>query len=143
MFYVLLVLVVLIFIILLYEVVMVYLYEEFNFIRGKVVWLVMIGCILLGIFCLFFLGVIKEFIIFGLGMFDLFDFVIVKLMLLLGGLFIFIFIGWYLDKKFVWLEIMNNGILKVFIYKLIIFILKYVVLIVILVIFINELGLLK
>ena len=66
-----------------------------------------------------------------------------KLMLPLGGLLISIFTGWYLDKKLVWSEITNNGTLKVPIYKLIIFILKYVAPIAISVIFINELGLLK
>ena len=64
-------------------------------------------------------------------------------MLPLGGLFISIFIGWYLDKKIVWEEVSNNGTLKVSVYKLLIFILKYIVPIGIALIFINELGFLK
>ena len=127
----------------LHEVVTAYLHEEFNFTRGKAARLVTTGCILLGILCSLSLGVTKEFTIFGLGMFDLFDFVTAKLMLPLGGLLISIFTGWYLDKKLVWSEITNNGTLKVPTYKLIIFILKYVAPIAISVIFINELGLLK
>jgi NSS family neurotransmitter:Na+ symporter len=119
------------------------LHEVVNFTRGKAARLVTTGCILLGILCSLSLGVTKEFTIFGLGMFDLFDFVTAKLMLPLGGLLISIFTGWYLDKKLVWSEITNNGTLKVPTYKLIIFILKYVAPIAISVIFINELGLLK
>ena len=143
MFYVLLALAALTSTISLHEVVTAYLHEEFNFIRGKAARLVTTGCILLGILCSLSLGVTKEFTIFGLGMFDLFDFVTAKLMLPLGGLLISIFTGWYLDKKLVWSEITNNGTLKVPTYKLIIFILKYVAPIAISVIFINELGLLK
>ena len=143
MFYVLLALAALTSTISLHEVVTAYLHEEFNFTRGKAARLVTTGCILLGILCSLSLGVTKEFTIFGLGMFDLFDFVTAKLMLPLGGLLISIFTGWYLDKKLVWSEITNNGTLKVPTYKLIIFILKYVAPIAISVIFINELGLLK
>lgn len=143
MFYVLLALAALTSTISLHEVVTAYLHEEFNFTRGKAARLVTTGCILLGILCSLSLGVTKEFTIFGLGMFDLFDFVTAKLMLPLGGLLISIFTGWYLDKKLVWSEITNNGTLKVPTYKLIIFILKYVTPIAISVIFINELGLLK
>ena len=143
MFYVLLALAALTSTISLHEVVTAYLHEEFNFTRGKAARLVTTGCILLGILCSLSLGVTKEFTIFGLGMFDLFDFVTAKLMLPLGGLLISIFTGWYLDKKLVWSEITNNGTLKVPTYKLIIFILKYVAPIAISVIFIHELGLLK
>lgn len=143
MFYVLLALAALTSTISLHEVVTAYLHEEFNFTRGKAARLVTAGCILLGILCSLSLGVTKDFTIFGLGMFDLFDFVTAKLMLPLGGLLISIFTGWHLDKKLVWSEITNNGTLKVPIYKLIIFILKYVAPIAISVIFINELGLLK
>lgn len=143
MFYVLLALAALTSTISLHEVVTAYLHEEFNFTVAKAARLVTTGCILLGILCSLSLGVTKEFTIFGLGMFDLFDFVTAKLMLPLGGLLISIFTGWYLDKKLVWSEITNNGTLKVPTYKLIIFILKYVAPIAISVIFINELGLLK
>lgn len=113
MFYVLLALAALTSTISLHEVVTAYLHEEFNFTRGKAARLVTTGCILLGILCSLSLGVTKEFTIFGLGMFDLFDFVTAKLMLPLGGLLISIFTGWYLDKKLVWSEITNNGTLKI------------------------------
>ena len=75
MFYVLLALAALTSTISLHEVVTAYLHEEFNFTRGKAARLVTTGCILLGILCSLSLGVTKEFTIFGLCMFDLFDFV--------------------------------------------------------------------
>ena len=108
----------------LHEVVTAYLHEEFNLSRGKAARLVTGGCIFLGIF-------------------DLFDFVTAKIMLPLGGLCISLFTGWYLDKKIVWSEITNNGSIEIPVYKLIIFILKYIAPIAISLIFINELGLIK
>ena len=114
-----------------------------SFSRGKAARLVTGGCIFLGIFCSLSLGVMKGFTIFGLGLFDLFDFLTAKIMLPLGGLCISLFTGWYLDKKIVWSEITNDGSLKIPVYKLIIFILKYIAPIAISLIFINELGLIK
>lgn len=143
MFYILLALAALTSTISLHEVVTAYLHEEFKFSRSKAARMVTGGCIFLGVLCSLSLGVTKDITVFGMGMFDLFDFVTAKLMLPLGGLLISIFTGWYLDKKLVWSEITNNGTLKVPVYKLIIFILKYVAPIAITVIFVNELGLLK
>ena len=85
----------------------------------------------------------KEYTIFGLTLFDLFDFVTAKIMLPAGGFLISVFMGWYIDKKIVREEISNNGTLKVYIYRLLIFILKFVAPIGIAFIFVNELGLLK
>ena len=143
MFYVLLAVAALTSTISLHEVVTAYLHEEFKFTRHRAALFVTGGCIFLGILCSLSLGVTKGITIFGLGMFDLFDFVTAKIMLPLGGLCISIFAGWYLDKKIVWSEITNDGTLKVPVYKLIIFILKYIAPIAISCIFINELGLLK
>ena len=120
-----------------------YLHEEFHFARGKAARLVTAGCIFLGVLCSLSLGVGKAYTVFGLNLFDLFDFVTAKIMLPLGGFFIAIFTGWYLDKKIVWAEVSNNGTLKVSFYKLLIFILKFIAPIGIAFIFINELGLLK
>ena len=97
------------------------------------------GCIFLGVFCSLSLGVGSEYTLFGLTLFDLFDFVTAKLMLPLGGLFIALFTGWYLDKKIVWEEISNRGTLRLPFYKLLIFILKLAIVL----IFIKELGFLK
>lgn len=143
MFYVLLALAALTSTISLHEVVTAYLYEEFNFSRKKAARLVTSLCILLGVLCSLSLGVGKDYTLFGLTLFDLFDFVTAKIMLSAGAFLIAIFVGWYLDKKLVWEEISNHGTLKVSTYKVLIFILKYIAPIGILIIFINELGLLK
>lgn len=143
MFYVLLAVAALTSTISMHEVVTAYLHEEFKLTRNRAAQWVTGGCIFFGILCSLSLGAMKDFTVFGLGMFNLFDYVTAKIMLPLGGLFISLFTGWYLDKKIVWSEITNDGTLKVPIYKLILFILKYVAPIAIVCIFINELGLLK
>ena len=82
--------------------------------------------------------------IFGLNLFDLFDFVTAKIMLPLGGFFISLFTGWYLDKKIVWSEITNDGSLKdtgIQAYHLYIKNISHQIAISL--IFINELGLIK
>lgn len=143
MFYILLALAALTSTISIHEVVTAYLHEEFKLTRKRAAWMVTGGCVFFGIICSLSLGVTKGFTIFGLGAFDLFDYVTAKLMLPLGGFLISLFTGWYLDKKIVWSEITNDGTLKVPTYRLIIFILKYIAPIAIALIFINELGLIK
>lgn len=143
MFYVLLTLAALTSTISLHEVVTAYLHEEFNLTRGRAAKLVTAGCTVLGVLCSLSLGVGKELTIFGLTLFDLFDFVTAKIMLPLGGFFIAIFTGWYLDKRIVWEEVSNNGTLPKAIYRIWLFLLKYIAPIGIGFIFINELGFLK
>lgn len=143
MFYVLLALAALTSTISLHEVVTAYLHEEFNLTRKKAAWMVTTGCIVLGVLCSLSLGPGKEYTLFGLTLFDLFDFLTAKIMLPLGGMFIAIFTGWYLDKRIVWEEISNNGTLKIQVYRLLLFILRFIAPVAIAFIFINELGFLK
>ncbi len=143
MFYILLAVAALTSTISMHEVVTAYLHEEFKFTRGKAARIVTGCCIFLGIFCSLSMGPTKDFTVFGMGTFDLFDFATAKIMLPLGGLLISVFTGWYLDKKIVWAEITNDGTLRVPIYKLFIFILKYIAPVAISIVFINELGFLK
>lgn len=139
LFYVLLALAALTSTISMHEVVTAYLHEEFKISRKRAAWFVTGGCIFFGVLCSLSLGVTKGFTVFGMGMFDLFDFVTAKIILPLGGMLISIFVGWYLDKKLVWEEITNDGTLKVRLYKVILFILKYIAPIAIGIVFINEL----
>ncbi len=140
MFYILLALAALTSTISLHEVVTAYLREEFNLTRNKAAWLVTAGCCILGISCSLSLGVGKDYTLLGMTLFDLFDYVTAKIMLPLGGLFIAVFTGWYLDKKIVREEITNRGMLHTWMYGPIVFILKYIAPVCIAFIFINELG---
>jgi NSS family neurotransmitter:Na+ symporter len=143
MFYVLLAMAALTSTISMHEVSTAYLHEEYNLSRKKAARIVTGGCIFLGIFCSLSWGALKGYTLFGLTIFDLFDYVTAKIMLPVGGFFISIFTGWYLDRKIVWSEITNDGSLRVPVYKLIIFILRFIAPISIALIFLNELGLFK
>ena len=99
-------------------------------------------CGLIGVLCALSMGVGREYTFFGMTLFDLFDFVTAKLMLPIGGFFISIFTGWYLDKKILREELNSGGELPAFIYKAIVFILRVVAPIGIGFVFINELGIL-
>ena len=125
-----------------HEVVTVYLHEEFNMSRRKAAWLVTSVCGIIGAFCALSRGVGKDYTLFGMNLFDIFDYVTAKLMLPLGGFFISIFTGWYLDKKILRDELSSGGHLPLFVYKAIVFILRVVAPIGIAFVFINELGIL-
>jgi NSS family neurotransmitter:Na+ symporter len=143
MFYVLLAVAAITSTISMHEVVTAYLHERFNLTRRKAARFVTGGAIFLGVFCSLSLGVTKEYTLFGMGMFDLFDYVTTKVMLPLGGMLISVFTGWALDKKIVRGEITNYGALKGSIYPYLVFILKYIAPVAISFIFINELGFLN
>ncbi len=109
------------------EVVTVYIHEEYHISRKKSTLLVTVGVIVLGIFASFFSS-----------FFNFLDVASAKFMLPIGGLFISLFVGWYLDKKIVYAQLTNERSLKFSIgfLKTYIFLLRYVVPIAMLAIFI-------
>lgn len=99
------------------EVITLYIYEEYRISRRKSTLIVTLGVIIL--------GVISSY---STQFFNLLDVSSAKYMLPAGGLFISIFVGWYLNKKLVYAQITNNGKLKfgVTFLKVYIFILRYI-----------------
>ena len=93
--------------------------------------------------CALSFGPLDGFKLFGMTLFDLFDYVSSNIFLPVGGMFIALFVGWYLDKKIVRDEVTNNGTLRAPYLRLIVFILRYVAPIAIGFILINQLGLIK
>ena len=99
------------------EVVTSFLHEEFDMFRRNAVTYVAMGVAVLGVIS----SMSSQF-------FDILDYTTAKVMLPLSGLFISLFIGWYLDKKITSAQLSNDGILSLSerFLKLYIFILKYV-----------------
>lgn len=139
LFYLLLVLSALTSAISLHEPATAYIHEEWHFSRHRSAWLVTVGCILLGAACSLSMGVWNDFRIFGLCLFDLFDFVSAKIILPLGGIIICLFVGWRLDRQMVYNEVTNNGSLRIPLFRCYIFLVRWVAPLVIAIIFLNEL----
>ena len=139
MFYVLLALAALTSTISLHEVVTAYLNEQFGISRGRAALWVTGFCVVTGVLSSLSLGVWDD-KFFGLGFFDLLDFVTAKLMLPLSGLLVSLFVGWYLKRPLSYEELTNYGLQKAPYFPIYMFILRYLSPIAIVLIFVNELG---
>ncbi|MDR0973086.1 MAG: sodium-dependent transporter [Prevotellaceae bacterium] len=124
-----------------HEVITAYLHEEFKLTRRKAARIITGGAMVLGILCSLSWGLTSGFTVFGMNTFDLFDYVTAKIMLPMGALCVSVFAGWHLDRHIVRDELTNEGTLKHSFYRLFIFALKYLVPILIVAVFVNELGL--
>ena len=107
--------------------------------RKKAATVVTLVCMTLGVFCALSFGLLNGIRLGGMTIFDLFDFVTAKLMLPLGGMFISIFTGWYLDRRIVREEVTDWGKLRIPFFGFYIFLLKFVAPVAIASIFVNEL----
>ncbi|MDR1983793.1 MAG: sodium-dependent transporter [Prevotellaceae bacterium] len=123
-----------------HEVITAYLHDQYKMSRRKAATIVSLSGFTLCIVCSLSFGILSDFKIFGLTTFELFDYVTAKLMLPLGGMFICIFTGWFIDKKVLKAELTNNGTIKFALFSAFVFLLKFIVPIVISLVFINELG---
>lgn len=126
-----------------HEVVTAYVSEEFYMKRRKAATIVTIACSAVGIVCALSFGPYDGVKLFGMSIFDLFDYVSSNIFLPVGGMFISIFTGWYLDKKLVRDEITNYGTLRVPYLRFVIFILRYFAPVAIAIILLNQLGLFR
>lgn len=140
MFYFLLVVAALTSTISMHEVVTAYVSEEFSMKRRKAAWIVTIACSVVGVFCALSFGPLSDVKLFGLSIFDFFDYVSSNIFLPVGGMFIAIFTGWYLNRKFVKDEITNGGTVRAPYFKALIFMLRFVAPIAIGLILLNQLG---
>lgn len=141
MFYVLLALAALTSTISMHEVVTAFLNEQFGLARNRAAIFVTSFCIITGVASSWSLGMWSDYTLFGLGVFDFLDFLTAKIMLPFGGLLISVFVGWYLKRSISLEEATNYGLQKAPYFPVYMFLLKYVAPIAIVVIFVNELGL--
>ena len=82
--------------------------------------------------------------LFGKSLFDLYDFVSSNILLLAGGLLLAIFVGYIANKDDVKNELSNNGQIKNdFIIKIYFFIIRYIAPALIILVFLNSIGILK
>jgi NSS family neurotransmitter:Na+ symporter len=127
----------------LHEVSTAFLEEELGTTRKRAAIFVTLGCIIVGTICSLSLGPWEGFHLFGMNIFDLFDFVTGQLFLPIVGFLTCIFIGWFVPHKIVRDEFTNMGTLRNSnLFHFYIFLVKYVCPICILFIFLHQFGLL-
>ncbi len=125
------------------EVVVAYFKEEFNMGRKSSTILATILISILGILCSLSMGVLSSYTFGGLNIFDLMDWISANLLLPIGGLFIALFVGWFLGRKKVKEEVAKGGSLSGIFLSCFIFLVKFIAPIAIAVVLLNKIGLLK
>lgn len=125
------------------EVVVAYFKEEFKWERKKSVIVATVLISILGVLCSLSMGVLSPYTFFGLNIFDLMDWISANLFLPIGGLFIALFVGWYLGRKKVADEIAKGGKLSGVFLTGFMFLVKIIAPIAIAIVMLNKIGLLK
>ena len=123
----------------LHEPVTAYLSEEYGLTRRRAAWVVTAVAGLVSVGCALSFGPLKDFLICGMNLFDLFDFVTAKLILPAGGVLITIFVGRLMDRRLVEAELSNRGKLRVPLLRVRLFLVRWVSPTAIVLVFINEL----
>lgn len=108
--------------------------------RRAAAWSTTAATALLGAVASLSVGVWSGCTLFGLNLFDLLDYVTANILLPLGGFFTCIFVGWRLDSQVLKDQITNHGQLKFRIYRVFILLLRYLCPIVVLLVFLDNLG---
>lgn len=115
------------------EVFVTYIIEELRLSRKAAIMMALSICAVLGTFCSLSQGVLADFKIMGLNIFDFFDSLSANVLMTLGGLLIVLFVGWKMKKSDFMDEISNHGTLKhKILYGTIYFMIRYIAPIVIL-----------
>ena len=126
MFYALLSLAALTSLISLHEVNTAFFYEELHISRKTGAWIVTVACCLIGAVCSVSIGQKAHMSVFGMDLFELFDFVTGQLMLPICGMLMCLFMGWYVPKQIIKDELTNWGTLRFSCYHLFIFAMRFV-----------------
>ncbi len=125
------------------EVVVAFLVEELNIRRRHATIMAAAAATFVGVFCTLSFGVMEDTSLFGKTVFDLLDFTSSNVLLPLGGLFIVVFVGWFLGASNVRDELTNSGTLRFRLFSIFMFILKFIAPVAIAIVFMNSIGLIK
>lgn len=122
-----------------HEVVTSYLSEEFSLTRRRAALLETVSCLLLGVVCSLSFGLLSDLKLAGMTVFDLFDFVASNIAMPLGGVLISLFAGWRLSRKAIMDEMTNGGTLRAPWVRTLIFLLRWIVPLIILIMVAHQL----
>jgi len=125
------------------EVVVAYFTEELGLLRRPATIVAAVAITAMGVLSTMSWGALKGVALFNQNIFDLLDFTASSILLPLGGLFIVVFVGWYMGKNLVKDELSSQGVLRVRLVKVFMFIVKFLAPIAIALVFMHGIGLLK
>lgn len=125
------------------EVIVAYFSEQLNLSRRTAILIATASMFILGISASLSWGVMKGVTLFGLNIFDLFNFTTANILLPLGGLLIVGFLGWFFPGRDVRDELSNGGTAGIKYYSLYRFAIRFLAPVAIALVFLNGLGLLK
>lgn len=125
------------------EVIVAYFSEQLNLSRRTAVIIATISMFILGISASLSWGLMKDVKLFGLNIFDLFNYTTANILLPLGGLLIVAFLGWFYPGRSVKDELTNGGTVRARYYSLFIFLIRFIAPVAIALVFLNGLGLLN
>ncbi len=125
------------------EVIVAFFVEELKLKRKAATWLATSSVSILGVMCVLSTSSMADVKIFGFTVFGLMNFTSANILLPLGGFFIVIFVAWFLGRKKVEEELLNQGKLKANYIPLYMFIIKYIAPLAIAFIFLQGVGLIK
>lgn len=125
------------------EVIVAFFVEELKLKRKAATWLATSSVSVLGIMCVLSSSSMSDFTVFGFTVFGLMDFASANILLPLGGLFIVLFVAWFLGRDKAKNELSNNGSLKAGYIPLYMFIIKFIAPLAIAFIFLQGVGLIN
>lgn len=108
------------------EVVTAYVTEQLKVSRRKALLLSTLVITIIGVFCSLSLGSFSGIKIFGYNIFDFLDKLTTNYTLPIGGMLTSLFVGWKMSKADVYDELSNEGRIKVKMFNVLIFILRWV-----------------
>src|SRR5699024_7200841 len=109
------------------EVVVAYLMDEKKIKRKNAVIGTGIVLVIMNLLSSLSMGILADYKIFGVVIFDFFDFVTDKIFLAVGGMLVAIFVGWVMKKEDIKDEITNQGTVKFALFEGWYFLIKYVI----------------
>ncbi|MDE6374767.1 MAG: sodium-dependent transporter [Alistipes sp.] len=127
----------------LHEVITAYMHEEWHLSRRGAAWATTASTIVLAALASLSLGILNGWKICGLNLFDSLDFLTANILLPAGGFFTCIFVGWRLDRRILRKQITNGDTLRFRIESLFLFLLRYLCPAVLLLVFLDNLGIFR
>lgn len=122
------------------EISIAFMVEELKMSRKAATVINTLIAMIFGTLCALSFGILADFKIFGLTIFNFMDYVSSNILLPLGGMIASVFVGWFVDKKFVRNQMTDNGRLHSTLLPVVVFCLKYVAPTGIALVFLNSIG---